>query len=86
MWSFGILSLLLGSSLFADSLLASAAASVTATFNNNVQYKFDTDGNAIDSTSGKIDFFNGAYVVSEARFLTLLKNVSLHFRLVKPFK
>ncbi|KAH6681494.1 glycosyl hydrolase [Halenospora varia] len=62
MWSFGILSLLLGSSLFADSLLASAAASVTATFNNNVQYKFDTDGNAIDSTSGKIDFFNGAYV------------------------
>lgn len=40
----------------------SAASSVAATFNNGIQFQFDTDGNAIDSTSGKIDFLNGEYV------------------------
>ena len=39
-----------------------AASSVSATFNNGIQFQFDTDGNAIDSTSGKIDFLNGEYV------------------------
>lgn len=38
------------------------ASLVSATFDNGIQYKFDTDGNAIDSTSGKIDFLNGEYV------------------------
>ncbi|KAH7418159.1 glycosyl hydrolase [Cadophora sp. MPI-SDFR-AT-0126] len=40
----------------------SAAPSVSTTFSNAVQYQFDTDGNAIDLTSGKIDFLGGAYV------------------------
>ena len=51
----GLLSLLFGT-------LASATPSVSATFNNGIKYKFDTDGNAIDSTSGKIDFLGGEYV------------------------
>ncbi|KAI6709233.1 hypothetical protein JHW43_008221 [Diplocarpon mali] len=40
----------------------SAASSVSTTLVNSVQYKFDTDGNAIDLTSGKIDFLGSAYV------------------------
>jgi len=40
----------------------SATTSVSTTFNNAVQYKFDTDGNAIDLTSGKIDWLAGSYV------------------------
>jgi hypothetical protein len=44
------------------STCVSAASSVSATFNNAIKYQFDTDGNAIDSTSGKIDFLNGEYV------------------------
>jgi hypothetical protein len=40
----------------------SGAASVTTTFSNNVLYQFDTDGNAIDLTSAKIDFLGGAYL------------------------
>ena len=27
-----------------------------------MKYKFDTDGNAIDLTSGKIEFFEGRYI------------------------
>ncbi|KAF4635398.1 hypothetical protein G7Y89_g2700 [Cudoniella acicularis] len=62
MWSFGsVLSLLFSLIISQNSPLVSAA-SVTATFDNSIQYKFDTDGNAIDSTSGKIDFLGGAYV------------------------
>jgi hypothetical protein len=51
----GLLTLLLSG-------LVTAAPSVSATFNNSIKYKFDTNGNAIDSTSGKIDFLGGEYV------------------------
>ncbi|RDL40559.1 Arabinanase [Venustampulla echinocandica] len=62
MWSFNIVpKLLIVTSIFKGAFIA-AGASVSATFNNNIQYKFDTDGNSIDSTSGKIDFFDGAYI------------------------
>ncbi|KAL2074477.1 hypothetical protein VTL71DRAFT_8255 [Oculimacula yallundae] len=40
----------------------SAAPSVSTTFSNAIQYQFDTDGNAIDLTSGKVDWLGGAYV------------------------
>ncbi|KAL5326988.1 hypothetical protein ACEPPN_004677 [Leptodophora sp. 'Broadleaf-Isolate-01'] len=40
----------------------SAASSVSTTFSNSVQYQFDTNGNAIDLTSGKVDWLGGAYV------------------------
>ncbi|KAK2630397.1 hypothetical protein QTJ16_001217 [Diplocarpon rosae] len=40
----------------------SAAASASTTLDNGIQFKFDTDGNAIDLTSGKIDFLGSAYV------------------------
>lgn len=40
----------------------SAIASVTTTFSNSIHYQFDTDGNAIDLTSAKIDYLGGAYV------------------------
>ncbi|KAH7360485.1 glycosyl hydrolase [Rhexocercosporidium sp. MPI-PUGE-AT-0058] len=40
----------------------SAASSVSTTFSNAIQYQFDTDGNAIDLTSGKVDWLGGAYV------------------------
>ncbi|RDW89646.1 hypothetical protein BP6252_01678 [Coleophoma cylindrospora] len=43
-------------------LTAVSAADITATFTNGNNFIFDTDGNAIDSTSGKIDFLNGTYV------------------------
>lgn len=49
-------------SLTLNRLTAVSAADITATFTNGNHYIFDTDGNAIDSTSGKIDFFNGTYV------------------------
>jgi hypothetical protein len=35
---------------------------VTTTFSNAIHYQFDTDGNAIDLTSAKIDHLGGAYV------------------------
>jgi hypothetical protein len=44
------------------SLLLGAAHCITTTVSNSFKYQFDTDGNAIDSTSGKIDFFEGQYV------------------------
>jgi hypothetical protein len=60
MWSIGLFpSLLLASSLFEGAV---AAPSVSSTFSNSIQYKFDTNGNAIDSTSGKIDYLGGEYV------------------------
>jgi Glycosyl hydrolases family 43 len=40
----------------------SAVALVTTTFSNSIHYQFDTDGNAIDLTSAKIDFLGGTYV------------------------
>ncbi|KAN0115030.1 glycoside hydrolase family 43 protein [Hyaloscypha variabilis] len=40
----------------------SAVASVTTTFSNAIHYQFDTDGNAIDLTSAKIDFLGGTYI------------------------
>jgi hypothetical protein len=45
-----------------SSAVVSVTAIVSATFSNAVQYQFDTDGSAIDSTSGKIDFLGGSYV------------------------
>ena len=59
----GLLALLL-------STLVSTTPSASVTFNNGIKYKFDTDGNAIDSTSGKIDFLGGEYV---SRFYHLLE-------------
>lgn len=60
MWCSGFCSsLLLSSSLFKSAI---AAPSVSATFSNSIQHKFDTNGNAIDSTSGKIDYLGGEYV------------------------
>jgi hypothetical protein len=56
---FGIFQLLLLGSAVSK---VSGVASVSTTFSNHVQYQFDTDGNAIDLTSGKIDFLGGAYV------------------------
>jgi hypothetical protein len=58
MRSFSRFLLLLGFSIPA----ISAVASVETTFSNAVQYHFDTNGNAIDLTSGKIDFLGGAYI------------------------
>ncbi|KAM3074913.1 hypothetical protein ACMFMG_008321 [Clarireedia jacksonii] len=49
------------SSLIFSTLLG-AAQCITTTVSNSFKYQFDTDGNAIDSTSGKIDFFEGQYV------------------------
>lgn len=40
----------------------SAVASVTTTFSNAIHYQFDTDGNAIDLTSAKIDYLGGVYL------------------------
>jgi hypothetical protein len=37
---------------------------IQTTFSNSNQYYFDTDGNLIDATNGKIDFLNGSYIVS----------------------
>ncbi|CZR54322.1 uncharacterized protein PAC_04206 [Phialocephala subalpina] len=60
MWSSGIVHVLV---LFGSVVSrVSAASQVTTTFSNAVQYQFDTDGNAIDLTSGKIDFLGGAYI------------------------
>ncbi|KAL9062784.1 MAG: hypothetical protein Q9157_008634 [Trypethelium eluteriae] len=42
--------------------LVASDRSVVRTFNNSIKYNFDTDGNAIDSTSGKIDILGGTYV------------------------
>lgn len=59
MWkSFGAQALLLAG--FATSLVT-AAASVSTTISNSQLYRFDTDGNAIDLTSDKIDYLGGAY-------------------------
>jgi hypothetical protein len=58
MWSFNFVLLLLGSAISR----VSAVASVTTTFSNAAHYQFDTDGNAIDLTSAKIDFLGGAYI------------------------
>ncbi|KUJ20909.1 Arabinanase/levansucrase/invertase [Mollisia scopiformis] len=60
MWSSGIVHIL----VILSSVIShvSAASQVSATFSNAVQYQFDTDGNAIDLTSGKIDFLGSAYV------------------------
>jgi hypothetical protein len=52
---------------FLLSALAQAAPSLSATFNNGIKYKFDTDGDAVDSTSGKIDFLGGEYVSEPPR-------------------
>lgn len=49
-------------SFLLSALVVEAVTSLSATFNNGIKYKFDTDGNAIDSTSGKIDFLGGQYV------------------------
>jgi hypothetical protein len=38
------------------------AKTIYTTFSNSNQFQFDTDGNAIDSTNGKIDFLNGSYI------------------------
>ncbi|TVY81392.1 hypothetical protein LSUE1_G004450 [Lachnellula suecica] len=63
MWSLSLaLSLLLGSALSSGAAAAAVTPSTTATFSNALSYKFDTEGNAIDSTSGKIDFLAGEYL------------------------
>lgn len=62
MWNFPLLpALLLAGSLIA-STSATAATSISRTFSNAVLYQFDTDGNAIDLTSAKIDYLGGAYI------------------------
>lgn len=47
--------------LAALSLLTLSSA-LSTTFSASEIYHFDTDGNAIDSTSGKIDFLGGSYL------------------------
>jgi hypothetical protein len=42
--------------------IAAATTPITTTFSNTNLYQFDTDGNAIDLTSAKIDFLGGAYL------------------------
>jgi hypothetical protein len=42
--------------------LVASATTFKTTFKNSLPWQFDTDGNQIDSTSGKIDFFNGSYL------------------------
>lgn len=61
----GLLTLLLSG-------VVTAAPSVSVTFNNDIKYKFDTDSNAIDSTSGKIDFLGGEYVCNPC---SLIENI-----------
>jgi hypothetical protein len=59
MWFLGIQVLFLLSSQVPK---ANAAPSVSATFSTAIQYQFDTDGNAIDLTSGGVDYLGGSYV------------------------
>lgn len=71
MWkSLGAQSLLLAG--FAVSLIT-AAASVSTTISNSQIYRFDTDGNAIDMTSDKIDFIGGAYGMSPSSICLTLE-------------
>jgi len=59
MWFLGIqVLLLLGSQV----PKTNAAPSVSATFSTAIQYQFDTDGNAIDLTSGRVDYLGSSYV------------------------
>lgn len=54
---------LLRSLLLCFSALSLGALAVSTTFSNSDIYVFDTDGNALDSTSGKIHVINGLYVL-----------------------
>jgi hypothetical protein len=58
MWTFSIRLLLLSGLISRVSTIAP----VTTTFSNAIHYQFDTDGNAIDLTSAKIDHLGGTYV------------------------
>jgi Glycosyl hydrolases family 43 len=58
MWRSSSHLLLLGAFISAVSPVASG----TTTFSNAIHYQFDTDGNAIDLTSAKIDYLGGTYV------------------------
>ncbi|KAK4056108.1 hypothetical protein OIO90_002839 [Microbotryomycetes sp. JL221] len=46
---------------FATALVSAAPRQVQVTLDGQQKYFFDTDGNAIDSTSGKVDYINGVY-------------------------
>jgi hypothetical protein len=59
MWFLGFQVLLL---LTSQVPKINAAPSVSATFSNAIQYQFDTDGNAIDLTSGRVDYLGGSYI------------------------
>jgi hypothetical protein len=58
MWTFSVPLLLLCGFISRVSTIAP----VTTTFSNSIHYQFDTDGNAIDLTSAKIDHLGGTYV------------------------
>ncbi|KAL3425571.1 glycosyl hydrolase family 43 [Phlyctema vagabunda] len=62
MFSHILLAALWSLSLMIHRTSATAGSEITTTLTNGNHYIFDTNGNAIDSTSGKIDFFNGTYV------------------------
>jgi hypothetical protein len=59
-----------------------AAPSVSATFSNAIQYQFDTDGNAIDLTSGRVDYLGGSYIWYGLTFGTYRGALFLLFRKV----
>lgn len=62
MWNFPLIQTLLLAGSVISRASATAASSVSSTFSNAVLYQFDTDGNAIDLTSAKIDYLGGAYI------------------------
>ena len=59
---FHVLALSIAFGIFISSHCIAAQKTITTTFKNSIKYQFDTDGNSIDSTSGKIDFLGGTYV------------------------